>query len=293
LSKESKQFLSAPLNYVAAGTATIAFRKIGAGDPLLFLHGWPLTSVTFRRLIPLLEKHFTCYLPDLPGCGESRWTKQTDFSIEGRAKILATLIDELDLRNYFMLAHDTGATIGRMLARLQADRIRKFAIINTEIPFHRPPWIPLYQRLMVLPGSNLLFRQLLRSRQFLRSQLGFGSCFCDLTLLEGDFRELVVMPLIASPGRLEGQARAIRGINWSVVDSLARIHGEIRAPVLLVWGEQDQTFPIHLAKQMATQFSNCAGFEAIPNAKLLVHEEQPEQVAASLLRFFLDNGAGR
>jgi pimeloyl-ACP methyl ester carboxylesterase len=39
---------------------------------------------------------------------------------------------------------------------------------------------------------------------------------------------------------------------------------------------------------MASQFPNCAGFEAIPNAKLLVHEEQPEQVAVALLRFFLE-----
>jgi hypothetical protein len=42
------------------------------------------------------------------------------------------------------------------------------------MPRHRPPWIPLYQFLMRLPGTPAVFGLLLSSDAFLRSPMGFG-----------------------------------------------------------------------------------------------------------------------
>jgi pimeloyl-ACP methyl ester carboxylesterase len=117
--------------------------------------------------------------------------------------------------------------------------------------------------------------------------MGFGGCFYDLALLDGDFWELVIRPLLQSPTLMEGQSRALRGIDWSVVDVMAENHQKILAPVLLIWGADDSTFPIALARTMATQFPNCGGVRAVPKTKLLPHEEKPNEVAELLLEFFL------
>ncbi len=286
LSLESEQFVSRTVQWGGIANSKLAYRRFGKGDPLLLLHGWPLSSTTFRKLVPLLQDQFDCYVPDLPGCGQSEWSSNTDFSIVGRAQIIATFLRDLGLQSYFLMAHNTGATIARALALSEGDRVRKFAILNTEIPFHRPPWIPLYRLLLFLPGSNLLFRQLIRSKRFVRSSMGFGNCFCNRSLLEGDFWELAVQPLLNSPRAMEGQARALRGIEWPFLDAMAKSHRQITVPVLLIWGEDDPTFPIQSARDMATQFSNCHGVRAVSKTKLLLHEESPKEVAALLSEFF-------
>jgi len=118
--------------------------------------------------------------------------------------------------------------------------------------------------------------------------LGFGGCFVDLGLLDGEFHARVVTPLLASSRRLEGARRYLAGIDWELVDGLARRHREIAAPVLFVWGEDDPTFPIERARDMLPQLERCRGLVAIPHARLLVHEEQPAAVADAALPFLLE-----
>ncbi|MGH8106505.1 MAG: alpha/beta fold hydrolase, partial [Arenimonas sp.] len=43
----------------------------GTGPALVMIHGWAMHCGIFAPLISLLEKHFTCYLVDLPGHGRS------------------------------------------------------------------------------------------------------------------------------------------------------------------------------------------------------------------------------
>src|SRR5207249_11841805 len=105
----------------------------------------------------------------------------------------------------------TDGTFARCLALVDGARIDKLVLINTEVPHHRPPWIPLYQRLMPVPGALACFDLVLRSRLFLRSRMGFGGCFTDLALLEGDFHEHVIQPLLRSSLSMEGMARYLRG----------------------------------------------------------------------------------
>jgi len=290
LSPEARRFMDAPEHYFDAGTTRIAYKKFGQGPPLVMLHGWPLSGVSFSKLVRQMEDRFTCYVPDLPGCGKTEWSEQTDFSIPGRARTLSAFLRGVDLENYFLLAHDTGATIARMMALIEGNHIRKFALLNTEIPFHRPPWVPLYRQLLALPGSTVVFRTFLRSRKFLHSPMGFAGCFYAQSLLDGDFHELAIRPLIDSPRLLRGQALALRGIDWSVVDGMAENHKKISMPVLLVWGEDDPFFPIARAREMATQFPHCEGVRAVPGTRLVLHEEKPFEVGKILTEFFLKRG---
>jgi haloalkane dehalogenase len=284
-SSEARFYFSAPLRKHLAGDATLAWRQYGQGPALLLVHGFPLHGFTWRKLLPTLSQHFTCYVVDLAGKGESEWSPTTDFGFSAHARRLRLLVDHLDLDRYSLLAQDTGATIARCLALVDATRVQKLVLINTEIPGHRPPWIPFYQLLMRLPGAAFIFRQQLRWRWFLRSGMGFGGCFCNLDLIDGEFHQQFVAPYIQSPRRTEGMARYHMGIPWDVVDAMREHHRELHMPVLLIWGEDDPTFPIALARDMAPQFADCRGLVAIPGAKLLPHEERPDVVGDAALKF--------
>jgi pimeloyl-ACP methyl ester carboxylesterase len=281
----SEAFLSAELRFCDVGTAEIAYRRFGQGPPLLLVHGWPLSGFTYRQILPALASRFTCYAVDLPGAGDTRWRADSDFGFRGQAQTLRRFVDGIGLRDFHVVAHDTGATITRALALIAGPRIGKLVLMGTEIPGHRPPWIPLFQRLAALPGALAAFRLLLSSSAFVRSPMGFGNCFVDRSLLAGDFTEHFIRPLRESRLRMDGQMRYLKGIDWALVDRLATDHRRINNPVLLVWGEQDTIFPVERARAMATQFADCRGFEVVPRAKLFVHEEQPAAVAAHIVRF--------
>jgi pimeloyl-ACP methyl ester carboxylesterase len=223
-------------------------------------------------------------VPDLPGMGDSRWSDATDFSFPGQGRTLKALVDRLGLERYAVLAQDTGGTFARFLALSDLARVEKLALVNTEMPRHRPPWIPLYQLLMRVPGTPAALGLLSRSRAFLRSPMGFGGCFTDLGLIDGDFREHVVEPLVRSPLRRDGMRRYLIGAKWEAVDALERGHARLSMPVRLIWGADDPTFPVELARAMRKQLPS-ADMVEIPGARLLVHEEKPAEVSRALIEF--------
>lgn len=273
------------VRYTDLPTARLAYRVIGSGPPLVLVHGYPVHGETWRRVVPELARRFTCYVPDLPGLGLTEWHADSDFTFPGQARTLRHWIDALGLEAYDLVAHDTGGTIARCLAAADAGRARKLVLVNTEMPGHRPPWIPLYRHLAALPGAVATFGTLLRQRWFRRSPLGLGGVFVDRDLLDGDFHERFVAPLLVSRRRMEGSLHYLRGIGWDVVDGLRAVHARLAGPVLLVWGEDDPTFPVALGRAMATQFPGGAGFVPIARAALLPHEERPEPVLRALIEF--------
>lgn len=278
------RFLAAETRFAEVDGVRVAYRRMGSGPPLVMLHGWPVWGFTFRRILPLLEPHFDCIVPDLPGAGDTPWEGVPDFSIEGRSKLLARLPEVLGIGRYFLLGQDTGATLARYIAAWHPDQVIALVVLNTEVPGHRPKWIPVYQKLLALPGSEPIFQATLASKAFTRSRLTFGGCFCDPELVEGDFRAHTLDPLVKSKRALHGQALSLRGINWSAVDRLREIHARIRCPVLLVWGADDLYFPLDQGRKIVKQFPNARIVE-VPETRLLLHEEKPDEVARAVLDF--------
>ena len=278
-------YAAAAVEKIDCGDAVLALRRYGSGPPLMLVHGFPLHGYTWRKVLPALARQHTCLVVDLAGLGDSEWSAATAFNFEDHARRLKTLADKLGLQRYSLMAQDTGATVARCLALADGARVDKLILINTEMPGHRPPWIVPYQYAMRwLPGTKLSFKLLMQSRAFLRSGMGFGGCFKDLGLIEGDFSVQFVRPYIESKRRMDGLGLYLGGLYWDTVDGLRERHAQLKMPVLLIWGEDDPTFPIALVREMAKQIPDCR-LVAIPGARLLVHEERPDEVTKAALPF--------
>ncbi len=282
---DADRYRAAPVELVDAGDATLACRRFGSGPALLLVHGFPLHGFTWRHVLPALAERFTCIVVDLPGLGDTVWSTATDFGFHAHARRLRRVLDRLDVASCHVLAQDTGATVARCLALQAPSRVRSLVLVDTEMPGHRPPWIREFQWALRLPGAGMVFRALLRSDRYLRSGMGFGGCFVDTGLLDGDFHDAFIAPLVASSRRIDGLSRYLLGIGWDVVDAMAQRHAELPMPVLLVWGEDDRTFPLPLARAMAHQFPAGEGIAVIPHARLLPHEERPDDVCAHVVPF--------
>ena len=282
---DTRWFRSHPVDLVDLDVVEIACRTIGSGPPLLLLHGWPFSALSFRRVVRRLAERFTCILPDTPGLGETRWREHASFAFADQVDTMRRFVDRLGLGRYAIVGHDTGGTLARLLALGDRERVSGLVLMNTEVPRHRPPWIRLYQRLAGLPTTASTFGWLLRSAVFRRSSLAYGPCFEDATLLDDDFYECFVAPLVASPRRVTGVMRYLRGIDWSLVDGLATGHREIPGKVLLLWGARDTVFPVTEARAMVPQFDGKARLLEITDARFLVHEERSAAVADAIVGF--------
>jgi pimeloyl-ACP methyl ester carboxylesterase len=261
------------------GAASVHWRRQGSGPPIVLLHGFPLSGRTWDGVVAHLRERFTAYALDLIGLGQSRSAAGDDYSSPGQARAFRGALRELGVDSYALVGNDTGGWIARELALIDQERVSHLVLTNTEIPFHRPPWIPMYQALAHLPGSATLLRQFLKSAMFRRSSLGFGGCFQDLARLDGEFHERFVAPLIGSDARLEGALQFLRRMRFARLDEFKTLHQQLTMPTLFVWGADDPTFPEARAREMVPQFPSVAGFHSLAKAKLFFYEEHPQEVA--------------
>jgi haloalkane dehalogenase len=279
-------YASAAVRLHEVEDAAIATRVFGKGPAVVLIHGFPLHGYTWRKILPALAERFTCYVVDLPGLGDSGWTPDTDFAFTAQARRLALLLAALGLEECALVGHDTGATLARLATLSQPGRVRKLALINTEIPGHRPPWIRLYQRMAKLPGACASFRLAMRSRWFARSSLGMGEFYSDRRLFDDPAcLRPYLDPLAGSARRMKGALGYLGGIDWDAVDRLREGHARIEADTLFLWGEDDRTFPVALAQDMRGQLGGPTAFVRIANASLLPHEEKPGEILKHLVPF--------
>jgi haloalkane dehalogenase len=267
------------------GAATVHWRRQGSGRPLVLLHGFPLSGHTWDGVVEHLRDRFTCFAPDLIGLGGSSSTNEDDYSSPGQARAFAGLLSALGVDSYALVGNDTGGWIARELALVDQARTSRLVLTNTEIPFHRPPWVPMYQALARVPGFGPVMQTTLGFRAFRRSPMAFGGCFYDLDRLDGDFHTRYVEPLLTSADRLEGTFKFLRRMNFTRLDEFRELHASLTMPTAFIWGADDPTFPIARARDMAAQFPNAAGFHTIEKAKLFFYEEHPQEVAGLIGNF--------
>jgi len=278
------QYKNIALQKIKIEDVTIGLRQIGTGENLVLIHGFPTHGYTWRKLIARLSENFKCHILDLPGLGDSEWTDKTNFKSNAQARYVIKLLKNLKIDKYSLIAHNSGATIARAIA-IQ-ENVENLIMFNTEIPYHRPPWIPFYQKIGLLPAVSTIIRILLVQNWFIKSPMGFKEFYADKSMLENELNILpYTNPLIQSNDKAIGAFKYLKGIDWKLVDDFKDLHEKIKARTLFIWGENDKTFPIKLAKQMVGQFKSEIEFITIKNSSLLPHEEKPDEVAKAILQF--------
>jgi len=274
-------FRRPPDQLLGVGEGDVALRSIGQGPDVLFVHGWPVSGATFRRLLPHLAGQFTCHVVDLPGAGDSRFDADTIITLDQHITSIRRVVDLIDRPDVAVVGHDSGGLIARH-ALAGDPRVRAWGLIDTEQTQGLTWRFKQFLFSRHLPGFGRALGWLVGHRVLRRNPLVLGGAFTDRSLLDGEFAEFFLEPISREPARRRAAVQLLDSFDQQHVRDLAALHARIDEPVRLVWGEHDPFFPVEWAASMVDTFPD-AHLEVVPGTRLFPHEERPAEVARALL----------
>jgi len=110
----------------------IAFDRIGKGDKLLLISGFPQTRRSWNRLIPLLSEKYETIPADLPSFGDSG-ILQAPATTENAARVFHAFVANLETPLH-VVAHDFGAWVAYSWALLFKEDFKSLTLIEAGIP---------------------------------------------------------------------------------------------------------------------------------------------------------------
>lgn len=209
----------------------------GAGRPMVFLHGAPLWSFCWRKLVREFSPRYRCIAPDMLGFGLSDKPEDADYTPQAHGRRFADFMDRQGLDDVTLVVHDYGGPIGLDWAMKNRHRVRELVIFNTWMWSTREDRVA--RQLFRLFGSRVnrwYYRVLPAGPSFFLPVL-----FADRHRVPRFTREQYLMPFIGQRDRqgpytaaedLLRQSNWYQGL-WDQVEELRSI------PTLLVWGMED------------------------------------------------------
>jgi pimeloyl-ACP methyl ester carboxylesterase len=110
--------------------------EMGAGFPVVFLHGFPELWYSWRHQLPAVAAaEFHAVAADLRGFGETDAPPEIeDYSMKNRMADITGLLDALNARQCVLVGHDWGANLAWACAELYPEP----AVAAGSLPVGRP-----------------------------------------------------------------------------------------------------------------------------------------------------------
>jgi 3-oxoadipate enol-lactonase len=116
--------------YVPVADIELHCRVEGAGEPILLIHGFPLSSRMWSETVANLPSGFQFIMPDLRGHGESPASEVTSMG-QYAADLVELLARVKAVRPVVVVGHSMGGYIAFDLVRQLGDRVRALVLVNS------------------------------------------------------------------------------------------------------------------------------------------------------------------
>jgi len=122
------------LQPVDVGGLTFDVRTLGPedGEPVVLLHGFPETSLSWSAVAPVLaDAGFRVIAPDQRGYSpDARPTAVADYAMQHLVDDVLGLADALDVGTFHLVGHDWGAAVSWAIAAHHGDRLRTLTAVS-------------------------------------------------------------------------------------------------------------------------------------------------------------------
>ncbi len=256
---------------------SVAYDVLGEGSPLVLVHGTPFSSYVWRTIARELARHHTVYLYDLLGYGQSEKREGQDVSLGMQNGLLAALLRHWGLTLPNVLAHDFGgATVLRAHLIDGCDYRRLLLFDAVAVRHWGSPFVQhVRQHEQAFAGvPDYLQRAILRA--YIR-----GAVSREMTDAE---LEPYLAPWLGAVGQ-PAFYRQIAQMDLRHTDEVEPRYGEIRCPVSVLWGTDDEWIPLAQGRRLASMIPGC-DFREIADAGHLMQEDAPEAIVSAALTVF-------
>jgi pimeloyl-ACP methyl ester carboxylesterase len=249
-----------------------------AGQPIIFLHGFPEFWYGWKNQLTFFaEKGYRVIVPDQRGYNLSSKPKGVrSYTLDKLCGDIVGLVNKLTDKKVLLVGHDWGGVVAWRMALDFPQLIEQLVIINMPHPAvfaHTIKTNPI----QMLRSSYAAFFQLPRVPEWLIGAFGFALLRRSLTKTsnKGAFSKEDFAAYKEAWQKINALTTMI---NWYRAHKYNRLaSGDIRLPVLLIWGENDAYLITKMAKASIDKCTN-GKLEIIKGATHWVHHEQPEVV---------------
>lgn len=268
--------------FITIGGARWHVQRMGAGPPLLLLHGTGASVHSWRDLMPLLAESNEVIALDLPRHAFTTGHSAYSMGLPAMAGEVAGLLKHLDITPAAIIGHSAGAALALQLGLAHGFTGPIVGLNSALRPFPGPfaqifpavakalfinPLVPrIFASTVDLTGGAGRF--LWRSTH---SRISAEGLACYRTLLK-------------HPGHAGGALAMMA--NWDLPGLRDRM-GSVANPVLMVHGESDPAIPLSWAREAHGWLPN-AQLEVLAGLGHLAHEEAPDKVAALISAFLAE-----
>ena len=248
----------------------------GEGDPVILIHGGGMWLYSYRHNLPELAKNFSVYAIDMPGYGYTRCRTDTSpYSIDSMADTIAGFMDKMNIEKASLAGHSWGGGWVIHFAHRYPDRVERLILIDSsgldvkDVLEWELLKIPILGKILVRCISEEIVRRRLEHSFYHRG------------LLTDDMVHEVYAPLTFSHNQ-KALLKLCRNMDWKATEKSL---GDIKKPILLIWGDNDRYLDPALAQEFLKRCSHIR-LEMIKDCGHSAHEEYPGAVN-SLIREFL------
>lgn len=271
----------------------VHYVRVGAGFPVIFLHGWPEFARTWVHNLPVLARHFDCIAPEFRGFGstETKVAHAGGSTPQLLARDLKAFVDRLGLAQFAIVSHDIGSFVAQTFAHAHPERVAALFFFNCAYPGIGARWggaenFPelWYQQFHQKDFAAALVGS---SRQAVR--IYFRHFLIHWSHRKGAFEPFLEewVDNFLKPGNIQG------GFDWYVGVNRFRTRlmkeGAIRVPVIhqptsVLWGRHDPVLRYAWTDRLSEYFADLT-LECAEDAGHFVHFEQPELANERIIAF--------
>jgi pimeloyl-ACP methyl ester carboxylesterase len=275
---------------IELSAGTIDFEDTGGvGPTLVLLHGFLMDASLWADVMADLSVDHRCVAPTLPlGAHLHAMKPDADLSLRGVARLVAELLDRLDLLDVTVVGVDTGGALVQLLVGDGVARVSRIVLGSCDAFDNFPPGLTGKTLLLtgrLSPRMFGVFMQQMRLRPVRRLPIAFGW----LTKRGDAATKRWLKPILR---RREIRRDAVRLLRTAatekqlVLDAAAGL-AQYDRPALVVWASEDRVMPPDHGRRLADLLPQGRLVE-ISDSYTLMPLDQPAQFA-ELVRDFVQS----
>lgn len=260
------------MSTVRCGDIELNVTDVGAGPPVLLVHGFPLDHTMWQGQIDALSRHYRVIAPDLRGFGRSGVTPGA-VTMEQFADDLALLLDALGVtRPVALCGLSMGGYIAWQFQRKHSARLRQLVLCDTKAAADTPESARARGQTaakVLAEGTGVLVDAMLPKL------IGKATAERQPAVVAA-----LRQSILAAPP--EGVAAALRGM--AVRPDVTSDLPGIRTPTLVIVGAEDAISPAAEMRAIAAALPQ-SEFAEVAGVGHMAPLEDPATVNAALLKF--------